>query len=280
MSIEAVTWAFKQDIRPSATKFVLVAVANCANENGIAYPSVAYLANATCQDRKTVITAIDRLADLGFIEDTGQRTGRTKQIKVYRLRDPTVPKTVQLNSTENDTASASSSTKNGTDPEVETVPFFPETVPFFPGNSTVFPGKSTENGTRNRQEPLQEPLGTETSVVNGARRRAKKNPPFTIPEDWRPSERVYTWAGQRGISRESVDAQIDEFVVYWRGRGDARPGWDATFMNRLGRLIGPPGQQHVIARPKPQARTSDDFSSRTYTGTPIDDIDWIKPGDT
>lgn len=121
VSVEAITWALRQDIKPSSTKFVLVVLANCANGNEfLAWPSVAYLIDATSQDRKTVLANLSRLKDAGYIEDTGERRGLTKQVIVYRLKDGSV---------------SDNSTENGT----------VQTVPNFPSNSTVFPTKQSQN---------------------------------------------------------------------------------------------------------------------------------------
>lgn len=86
MSVEAITWALRQPITQSSTKFVLVVLANCASaDSGLAWPSVAYLSSATGQDRKTVVMNLQRLQEWGLIEDTGKRAGTTKQIVMYRL---------------------------------------------------------------------------------------------------------------------------------------------------------------------------------------------------
>lgn len=118
MSVEAITWALKQTVDRSSTKFVLVVMANCASPvDGTCFPSSKYLAEATSQDRKTVLENLGRLIELGFITDTGNRMGATKQVPVYRVNH--VEQYQNRNSTENGT------------------------VPFFPGNSTVFPAKQS-----------------------------------------------------------------------------------------------------------------------------------------
>lgn len=86
MSVEAITWALKQRVEKSSTKFVLVVLANCAGGAGfLAFPSVQYLVDSTGQDRKTVLENLKRLVDAGLIEDAGQRVGATKQVVVYRV---------------------------------------------------------------------------------------------------------------------------------------------------------------------------------------------------
>lgn len=93
MSVEAITWALGQPLKHSSAKFVLVALANCADSEGKAWPSVAYLCDATSQDRKTVIENLRRLKESGLLVNTGEMKGRTGQVPVYRLTMKTVPKT-------------------------------------------------------------------------------------------------------------------------------------------------------------------------------------------
>jgi hypothetical protein len=85
MSIQAISWVFSQDIRPSNIKFVLLALADNTNNEGTCWPSVAAISSKTSQDRKTVISALRTLEEMGLLIDTGERVGRTKQVKVYRL---------------------------------------------------------------------------------------------------------------------------------------------------------------------------------------------------
>jgi hypothetical protein len=89
MSLPAITWAFKQNLRP-AERFVLVALADCANDESRAFPSIKALVAKTGHGRRTVLWALQRLKNLGLIEDTGERLGRTKQVKIYLI--PWTPK--------------------------------------------------------------------------------------------------------------------------------------------------------------------------------------------
>lgn len=149
MSVEAITWALKQPIASSSAKFVLVVLANCAAGDSMeCHPSSAYIAEATGQDRKTVLANIAKLRDWGLIEDTGRRVGMTAQVIVYRLRGDdliaTVPKTERFQKR--------NSPKNGT-------------VPKTAGNSTGFPPKQSQK----RDTEPSEPSGT---ILNDARAQA------------------------------------------------------------------------------------------------------------
>lgn len=85
MSIEAVSWVFKLEIARSSEKFVMVCLANYADERGICYPSVQTICLDTGLDRKTVISSLKRLCENGLLRDTGQRIGRTSAVPVYQL---------------------------------------------------------------------------------------------------------------------------------------------------------------------------------------------------
>lgn len=86
MSLESVTYALKQGIKPSSLKFLYVVCANTISApSHRCYGSIGYLADTTGQDRKTVIKGMAELCRRGLLKDTGERVGRTSQIVVYEL---------------------------------------------------------------------------------------------------------------------------------------------------------------------------------------------------
>jgi hypothetical protein len=85
MSIEAMSWVLKLDISRSSEKFIMVCMANYADERGVCFPSIATLARDTSQDRKTIIANLKRLSETGLLRDTGHRVGPTKSVPVYQL---------------------------------------------------------------------------------------------------------------------------------------------------------------------------------------------------
>ncbi len=93
-----------------------------------------------------------------------------------------------------------------------------------------------------------------------------------IPPDWRPGERVFDWAAKRGMTRTWVEAQIEEFLVYWGDTGERRKSWDATFINRLQALQAsqPRDQSH---EPEPRLADKDYLTG----ATPLDQIPWLDP---
>jgi hypothetical protein len=158
-------WAMSQPVEKSSAKFLLVAMADCVNGEGaemLCWPSVKYLSDATCQDRKTVMDGLRRLRDTGFVKDTGNRKGITGQVAVYLLKSPengTVkPSTEPVKKPESD---ASNSTEIGTGTENGTVPNFPP-------NSTEIPSQQYQislvtvpkTGHGTKKEPVKNQEGT------------------------------------------------------------------------------------------------------------------------
>ena len=79
MSVQAVGWALKLDI-PAATKFVLVALCNYADDKGRCWPSQESLARDTSMSDRTVRRHVKQLEEAGLItrkgrwKDGGSRT--------------------------------------------------------------------------------------------------------------------------------------------------------------------------------------------------------------
>lgn len=108
MSLDATNWAWRAELcekkggcRIPYKRLVLLSLADRAGEDHCAYPSMKRLEKDTGIERKTVLKIIAELIDDGFILDTGERKGVTKQVKVYKLRGingrETVPIVGQLN---------------------------------------------------------------------------------------------------------------------------------------------------------------------------------------
>lgn len=154
MSLDATTWAWKvrQKQKPGGStkplkRLVLLSLADRAGEDHCAYPSIARLVEDTEMDRKTVLKIIDELIQDELIEDTGERKGRTKQVKVYRLIGvngrETVP-TMESFDAENEDLKGPNI---GTVPTTEQFQRSAERVP-------TFRGKSPNVGTRNLSKNL------------------------------------------------------------------------------------------------------------------------------
>lgn len=84
MSFKAVAWAVEQDkTTTSSQTLLLMILANFANENFMAYPSIETLSRLTRMDKRTVRKCLLELQKLELIFDTGNKY--QKQIVVYHL---------------------------------------------------------------------------------------------------------------------------------------------------------------------------------------------------
>lgn len=92
MSFPALGWASTAKVERASDKLILLALADRHNtEHHLAYPSIDWLCDFSCLDRKTVIAALQRLQEAGHIIDSGKRVGKTKQIKAWALNMPNGP---------------------------------------------------------------------------------------------------------------------------------------------------------------------------------------------
>lgn len=116
MSFQAFAWAVTVHPGSAAEKLVLLGLADRHNtEHNYAYPSTAWLTEFSGLDRKTVITALDRLEAAKLIRDTRLRVGKTKQIKVYSLVMESLPKTEASQKRNSSVFSEEGSQKRDTD---------------------------------------------------------------------------------------------------------------------------------------------------------------------
>lgn len=168
MSNEAINWVMKlprERIPCSSAKFVLFVLANqCASDR--AFASVAYVADATGQDRKTVLANIARLQEWNLISDTGERRGKTGQIPVYRLSMG--PELFDAQ------AFPGNSPKNGTVPK--TGP-----VPKTDGNSPVFSRQQSQKRDTEPKEPkepnsLSPAVACAKAMIEAGMPKARVNP--------------------------------------------------------------------------------------------------------
>lgn len=85
MSLDATIWAWKQQVKPATLKIILLSLADRCGEDFTAFPSAKRLELDTCLNIKTIEKGMIKLVEMGLIYDTGERKGRTKSVKVYRL---------------------------------------------------------------------------------------------------------------------------------------------------------------------------------------------------
>lgn len=154
MSITALNWAGRTVTGSASRKAVLLCLANYANEQNEAYPSVETIARITELNAKTVRLALNEMESNGLIFDTGRRRGQTQNIRVWGLNI-----------------------------DAETLP---KTEPYQKRNPTVFGSetlpKTDLKGTQKRvAEPKEEPLVDPKYKPSCIHSRAPKTAPLSAP---------------------------------------------------------------------------------------------------
>ncbi|WP_180159193.1 helix-turn-helix domain-containing protein [Acinetobacter sp. YH12047] len=125
MSIDATRWAWTAPVNNSSQRLVLLSLADRAGEEHTAWPSIDRLAKDTVLDKKTVQKVILELINLGLVEDTGERTGPTRRVRVLKLngvkgREDHTQNLDDTNTPKNGNIKQSqkrNDSKNGNDPE-------------------------------------------------------------------------------------------------------------------------------------------------------------------
>lgn len=177
MSFSALGWASLQRPKRASDKLVLIALADRHNtEHNVCWPSLAWLADFCCLDRKTVISCLDRLEQSGMIADTGRRVGKTGQVKVYSLAitgpENMVPKAEPLGC-----------------------------------KSPTFSGKESQ---KRNPKPIKEPV---TRLVAKATKSAREKTPFPDIPEWMPLDAWNGFLEMRKASGKKPTARAVELLI-------------------------------------------------------------------
>lgn len=199
---------------PSA-KFVLIVITDCARD-GVAYPSMRYIREATGYDERTVKAAVDRLIAAGLLIDTGDRVGRNRTVKVFRVDLPP------------------QSSANKTNRSTSTNAPMPCDVPVGMQTSRMhstpakLPGFGRDRKTVERMPPklqVNPVIQTNTPEDAYASSSPKPSRPFSrkskggpLPEDWSPPSPVNlppsTYDKVQGWCQQRWDEEADNFRDY------------------------------------------------------------------
>lgn len=254
MSLDASRWAWKQRVGKSSAKLVLLSLADLADEQNRSWPSIKHLELDTELNRKTIIDSLGHLERHGFLIDTGDRKGRTGQVKVYQLigvqrrhypSRSNSPKSGTLIARQKNEAPEAPPYVGSADdipadisksPEINTLQNLPPkpplkeslnrnysvfgTVPLLRGKSTDFTSKeSQKRDTDPTNEPISEPLSSQHQ------QRASCDDEFAMTLDWLPdANRFAEVMDLREVDPSMFSlAALNDFRTYWVGRADVFP---------------------------------------------------------
>lgn len=194
MSLQAITWAMKQQTGGATRKLVLLLLADFHNDKtSRCDPSITLMAQrAECSER-TIRYALKQLVEAGFISRQ-QRSGTSTQ---YVLAMDTPARFAPLRDLHPCTTCT---------PPLQDLQGTPATVAPKPA--------------LNRKEPA---LRESTPRKRGSR----------LPEDWRAGEELLDWARQQRPDLD-VTVEEEKFRDYWlakTGQNATKRDWSRTFKN-------------------------------------------------
>ena len=89
MSFQAMAWAIRQKA-PTKPKFLLLVLANYADENGVCFPSIKRLVDDTGIPKSTLVLCLAKLTKMGFISKNRKYPKKFNNSNQYTLNmDPT-----------------------------------------------------------------------------------------------------------------------------------------------------------------------------------------------
>ena len=206
MSRAATDWAWGLEIKASQ-KLLMLSLADRADELHCCYPSIQRLVKDTGMDRKTIGKWINQMIEDGFISDTGERKGKTKQVRVLRLNIE-VKEAQKRNSTK-----FGNNTKNGHE------------------TSPILDNKRSQNwDAESVIEPNIEPtLSARGQFISEAAKRRigiSPNGEIPFPSLFKPSADHIAMAAEKGVS---IETELLNFRDYHLSRGTLLIDWNSAF---------------------------------------------------
>lgn len=221
MSFQALAWATKLRLGKAGDKLILVAFADRHNEeSGCAYPSIAWLTEFSSLNRKTVIAAVERLVDAGLLEDSGERKGSTKQIKVYRVHVGRVPETGQSQKRNSSEIPSKESQKRDTEPVRE------PTISEAKASSMV----QAENDNHQSFALIGDPRSAQAARSKGRSKRES-----FAPANWHPKPHHAQRANTSGLDL-ALQAELFRNHEFKDGKSDFDRAFTTWLINAAGRF--------------------------------------------
>ena len=178
-----------------AERFVLLAIADYANDEGECWPSIAGICRKTCMSERGVQTIIRRLQADGWLDiETGK--GR-RNCNLYTVKNP-APHA----------------------PRTTCAPHMDAQTPHMDAES---PAPHAPEPSYNHQEPSL--FGDDAPKVKKPRRK----PEVELPEGWVPNDRNIQDAADRGMSQTEIDHEADSFRNHHHSKQSRYRDWDAAW---------------------------------------------------
>ncbi len=216
MSIKIMSAIWDNGPEKQAERFVLLALADHANDQGECWPAVSSLAKKTCMSVRGVQTVLRRLQVDGWLSiEVG---GGRKNCNIYRIKTPqlTTQTPQQLHPLSDEET-----------PQLTTET--PQLTTQTPQLTTLNPAGAAPEPSRTIIEPSREPSREPPLDPPERKRRAVQ-----LPDDWTPNDRNIEDAFQRKFSGQEIDHEADQFRNHHIAKGSRFVDWDAAWRTWLG----------------------------------------------
>lgn len=255
MSHNARVWAKRQQLGDSTTKHMLKTFADWAAEDYTAWVSNDELVRDTEMNHKTVRACTKRLIELGYLRDSGQRAGNTRQIVVYQITAPVGSVIVEARDRRTGTTETLSppdleeyeDSQKRKATEIGSLKAYLKRKPTENGSLPKTALKTTKNGSKDyqkRPERLPKTVPDRLDVLDKRERDAgaSKTPPSLNEKKAEPST-----VGTRLHPDWKPSAEQTEFAI------STQPGWDSNRVTREGQKF----RNHWLAVPGDRAFKTD-----------------------
>lgn len=253
MSIAAINAVGESDVKPSGRRYVLLCLADRADEKWSCYPSVKQIAAWTGQGDKTVRDHLDALERDGIISRVRSRR-QDGTLSRYRF----IIHSEQLRPNEDDCNQRRIS----------------PVADFASGENFHSPAADFAAHKPPIEPPLRDNNSAGARDVSRSHSKPKPKTPSKggyIDPDWRPGEAGLAYATEHGLSAERASHEAERFRDYWLQQDGARArkrDWSAAWREWVRRAVKPaPGLQQPGgtapggARPSPHQARADAFRS-------------------
>jgi hypothetical protein len=211
MSIKVMSWVWQHGPEAQGERFVLIALADFANDEGECWPSIDGIARKVCMTARGVQKVLRQLEADGWVSTLVG--GGRNHCNSYRinLQNPEPRSSFEGVETPNhvhpEPRSPRTSTQERVNLEAERV--------------NLDAGK----GEPRSPEPSREPSRT----VKGTVRERARDSKLPIPADWKPPPESLADAEERGFTRQDLENEAHQFCNHHRAHGSIRADWNAAW---------------------------------------------------
>lgn len=237
MSVQAITWAYKQSVSSSGAKFLLVTLANYADADGVCWPGVSRLADDMSANRKSILKWTHELINLYLItveKRGGFGAGRAPNIYKLAFQQSPGNGTLPQQSPENGTLGkvpktdlAKSQKRIGKVPKTGIDPFIEPSIE--PSHNIVHARETPTQTHGTAAEPAKNKTAepAKNKKINAQPARGTRLNIFELPDDWRH------WCEFKRPDLNPDDT-FEIFVDHWKSVAGVRglkADWKATWRN-------------------------------------------------